>query len=292
MRIYTLRNHLEHAEEALKDGPHPEKADRDSEFLLLHLLRRNRAWLIAHPRKELSEEQQVRYEEMVRRRLSGEPIQYIAGETEFYGLPFRVTPDVLIPRPETEHLVEQAIQLAGEFPEPRIVDVGAGSGAIAVALAVHLPEAHVTAVDVSPDALGVARENAERNGVGERVRLLAGDLLEPIAGEQFDLVVSNPPYVPDGDRASLSVEVREYEPALALFAGADGLAVYRRLIPAAYAALAPGGYVLLEIGYGQSEGVRALLTGSGFEGIHFMPDLQGIPRVACGKRESAAPVVK
>jgi release factor glutamine methyltransferase len=292
MRIYTLRNHLEHAVEALKDGPHPEKADRDSEFLLLHLLRKNRAWLIAHPRKELSEEQQDLYEEIIRRRLSGEPVQYIAGETEFYGLPFRVTPDVLIPRPETEHLVERAIQLAAEFTQPRIVDVGTGSGAIAVALATHLQDARITSIDVPEKALAVARENAERNGVSERMRFLAGDLLGPVAGEQFELVVSNPPYVPEADRASLSVEVRDYEPGVALFAGEDGLDVYRRLIPAAYNVLAPGGYVLMEIGYRQAEGVRALLAGSGFEAIQFIPDLQGIARVACGKRESAAPVVK
>lgn len=284
MRIYTLRNHLEYAEIALEKGPHPEKARSDAELLLRHLLGKDRAWLIAHPRKELSEEKQEQYEALVRRRLSGEPIQYVTGETEFYGLPFRVTPDVLIPRPETEHLVEQAIELAREFQQPRIVDVGAGSGAIAVALARHLPDARITTIDVSEKALAIARENAARNAVSERVRFLAGDLLEPVDGEQFDLVVSNPPYVPDGDRESLSVEIREHEPGLALFAGADGLDVYRRLIPATYAALAPGGHVLFEIGYGQADGVRTLLAASGFEEIHFVSDLQGIPRVACGRR--------
>jgi release factor glutamine methyltransferase len=180
--------------------------------------------------------------------------------------------------------VEQAIALAREFTEPRIVDVGAGSGAIAVVLAVHLAGARITTIDVSADALALARENAARNAVSEQLRFLQGDLLEPVAGEQFDLVVSNPPYVPERDRGSLSVEVREYEPSQALFAGEDGLDVYRRLIPAGYAVLAPGGYMLLEIGYGQAEGVRALLAGSGFKEIDFVPDLQGIARVACGRR--------
>lgn len=286
MRIYTLRNHLEFAERALQEGPHPDKAYFDAELLLRHLLGKDRAWLIAHPRKELSEEKQEHYETLVRRRLSGEPIQYITGVTEFYGLPFRVTPDVLIPRPETEHLVEQAITIAREFAEPRIVEVGTGSGAIAVALAVHLPQAHITTIDVSEKALGVARENAAWNAGRERIRFLHGNLLEPVSADQFDLVVSNPPYVPERDRGSLSVEVREYEPALALFAGEDGLDVYRRLIPAAYAALAPGGQLLVEIGYRQAEGVRALLAASSFEAIQFEPDLQGIPRVACARRSA------
>jgi release factor glutamine methyltransferase len=288
----TVAEAVEKAAARLAEGPHKERARLDAEALLMHLLEANRAWLITHGDYEIGKESTSRHAELVERRYRGEPIQYITGETEFYGLPFRVTRDVLIPRPETEHLVEQAIALAREFMEPRIVDVGAGSGAIAVALAVHLAGARITTIDVSADALAIARENAARNAVSEQLRFLQGDLLEPVAGEEFDLVVSNPPYVPEADRESLSVEVREYEPAQALFAGRDGLDVYRRLIPAAYAALAPGGYVLLEIGYGQAEGVRALLAGRRFEGIHFLPDLQGIARVACGRRQFAAPVVK
>jgi release factor glutamine methyltransferase len=264
----------------------------DAEALLQHALSVNKAWLLTHGSDPIAEESAGRYTEFVQRRSLGEPIQYITGEMEFYGLPFRVTSDVLIPRPETEHLVEHAIKLAADFAQPRIVDVGTGSGAIAVALAKHLPDARITTIDLSEKALAIARENATRNSVNERMRFLAGDLLGPVAGEQFDLVVSNPPYVPEADRASLSVEVRDYEPGLALFAGEDGLNIYRRLIPAAFDVLAPGGYVLLEIGYGQAEGVRAQLAGTGFEGIQFIPDLRGIARVACGKRESAAPVVK
>ena len=292
---------------------------------------------MTHLDEELAAHTATRYTELLERRGNGEPVQYVTGETEFYGLPFRVTRDVLIPRPETEHLVERVLELASDFPRPRIVDVGTGSGCIAVALAHSLqlqagrsvkgtgfssvkntafspvrgtglspvkgtgfspyinptksagalaPEEDlsdvVTAIDLSASALALARENAERNGVS--IRFLQGDLLAPVSGEQFEIVVSNPPYVPSADRDTLSVEVREYEPAMALFAGDDGLEVYRRLIPAAFDALVPGGFVLLEIGYGQSPAIAELLTRSGFAQIEFTSDLQSIPRVACARR--------
>ena len=265
-------------------GPHPGRARQDAETLLLHLLGRNRAWLMAHGNDELSGAQAARYAELLERRDRGEPIQYIAGQTEFYGLPFRVTPAVLIPRPETEHLVEKVFGLAASFTAPRIVDVGTGSGCIAVTLAHHLPQAQITAIDISIAALASASESAALNGVSPRIRFLEGDLLAPVADERFEIVVSNPPYVPSTDRDSLPVEVREFEPELALFAGEDGLAIYRRLIPAAHAVLVPGGFVALEIGYSQQAAIRVLLAESGFEEIEFVPDLQGIPRVACGKR--------
>lgn len=271
-----------HGTARLNIGPHPERARADAELLLLHILGKDKAWLMAHLDEDLAANTAARYLELLERRSKGEPVQYITGETEFYGLPFRVTRDVLIPRPETEHLVERIQLLAGRFAAPRIVDVGTGSGAIAVALAHHLPHAQITAVDLSAPALAIAEENAKRNGVA--VRFLEGDLLAPVAGERFDLVVSNPPYVPSADRATLSVEVRDYEPALALFAGEDGLEVYRSLIPAAFDALNPGGLVVLEIGYGQSPAITGLLARSGFEQIEFIPDLQGIPRVACALR--------
>jgi release factor glutamine methyltransferase len=222
------------------------------------------------------------YVALIDRRLAGEPIQYIFGETEFYGLPFQVTREVLIPRPETEHLVEKALELAGRFTEPRIVDVGTGSGILAVTLAAHLPDARLTAIDLSAPALTIAEENAKRNGVV--LRFLCGDLLFPVAHERFEIVVSNPPYVPSVDRPTLSVEVRDYEPALALFAGDDGLEVYRRLIPAAFEVLVPGGFLALEIGYGQQPAIAALLRTSGFAEIEFLPDLQGILRVASACR--------
>jgi release factor glutamine methyltransferase len=278
----SLRHHLDLGESALKDGPHPEKARRDAELLLMRTVKRNRAWLIAHDDELLADHLCLSYTKLLERRRKGEPIQYITGETEFYGLPFLVTPDVLIPRPETEHLVEKVIEMGACFEQPRIVDVGTGSGAIAVALAHKLPQASVTATDISAPALAVASENAKRNGVA--VRLLEGDLLAPVAGERFEIIISNPPYVTAADRDSLDVEVREYEPGLALFAGDDGLDVYLRLIPAAFDALVPGGFVALEIGYGQSTAIAELLACAGFERIEFVPDLQGIPRVACARR--------
>ena len=282
-RIRSLRTEAEHA---LTHGPHPERARLDAELLLLHILsrrdpERNRAWLLTHANDPTSRDARVEFDVLLRRRLAGEPIQYITGEAEFYGLPFCVTPEVLIPRPETEHLVEKVLELAANYPAPRIVDVGTGSGIIAVALAHKLPAAIITATDLSSRALAIAQENAEHNGVAGRIRFLEGDLLAPVAEEQFEMIVSNPPYVPQADRASLAVEVRDYEPAMALFAGDDGLEVYRRLIPAAFVALTPGGSVALEIGYGQEAAIRALLAGAGFVRIKFVSDLQGIARVAC-----------
>jgi len=288
----TLRLALDAAEKVLAEGAHPERARRDTETLLLHALKTNvpdanLAWLIAHEDEPLAADAAGPFCDLIERRLAGEPIQYITGEAEFYGLPFHVNRDVLIPRPETEHLVEKVMALAAEFVRPKIVDVGTGSGAIAVALAHALPFAEITATDISADALAVAKANAARNGVADRVRFFKGDLLEAVAGEHFDIVISNPPYVPEIDHATLDVEVRDYEPAQALFAGEDGLQIYRRLIPAAFDALVPGGYLALEIGYGQRAGIEALLVREGFAGIKFIPDLQGIARVAVARRSSS-----
>jgi release factor glutamine methyltransferase len=286
-----VRALIAEGEYALAAGPHPERARRDAEALLLHLFKRNdpernTAWLLAHWNNPTGHGAEFRA--LIKRRFSGEPIQYITGETEFYGLPFRVTPDVLIPRPETEHLVEKVLELAGGFMQPRIVDVGTGSGAIAVALAHKLAQARITAVDISAAALDVARENAERNGVTGRIDFRKSDLLAEVASERFEMVVSNPPYVPVADRASLPAEVREHEPAVALYGGEGGLDVCRRLIPAAFAVLETGGFLVMEIGYGQSEAVAVLMSEARFDQIEFVPDLQGIPRVACGRRRLAS----
>jgi release factor glutamine methyltransferase len=305
------------AAERLAHGPHAERARLDAETLLLAILRKNRAWLLAHPDEPAPADVVSRYAEWVERRSFGEPVQYIVGEVEFYRLPFRVTRDVLIPRPETEHVVERALHLMPVFdrrprrffemrrvypathseekrasrkdPEtagwpPRVLDVGTGSGCIAISIAHDWSEAEVIAVDLSAASLEVARFNAERFNHANQIRFLQGDLLAPVAGERFELIVSNPPYVAEGDRESLAVEVRDFEPAQALFAGEDGLAVYRRLIPAAHAALAADGWIVLEIGYGQEASVRRLLGEAGFEGIEFAADLQGIARVASGRR--------
>lgn len=272
------------ATDRLAAGPHSERARMDADTLLMHVLQRDKAWLLAHGDDEISASDCERVAGLVERRYRGEPIQYITGECEFYGLPFKVTPDVLIPRPETEHLVERVIALSLRFARPRMVDIGTGSGAIAVALAHQLPVAAIAATDLSEAALAVARENAALNGVGERIRFVQGDLLAPLEDEPFEIVVSNPPYVPNTDRALIAVEVREFEPALALFAGEDGLDIYRRLIPAAYRALVPGGFIALEIGFTQAEAIERLLASAGFREIEFKPDLRGIPRVASALR--------
>lgn len=272
----TLREAMAAALTRLAGDPElRSSSQQDAEYLLLHRLQISRAALRAHPLRELTAEELAGYEADVARRLRHEPIQYITGEQEFYGLRLRVTPTVLIPRPETEHLVEAvAARLAGAV---RILDVGTGSGAIALALAKELPEAIVTAVDLSPAALAVARSNASALGFAKRVRFLESDLLEAIDGEKFDAVVSNPPYVPEGDRAGLAAQVREFEPGMALFGGNSGLDVYRRLIPQAYESLEVGGLLAMEIGFGQREAVAGLLDG--WREIEFVDDLQGIARV-------------
>ena len=272
----TLRTLLVGAEASLKAGPHSERARLDAETLLLHALRQNRAWLLAHWDDVAPDD--VAYLSLVARRAAGEPIQYITGSSEFFGLPFSVGPGVLIPRPETEHLVEEVLRLAGLFENdaPSIADVGTGSGIIAVALAHALPKAHIAAVDLSRQALLIARENAERNQVAGRIEFFEGDLLGPLAGRRFSIIASNPPYVPLLDRDSLSVEVREHEPHAALFAGEDGLDIYRRLIPEARDHLLPGGWLVMEIGYGQRDAVEELLKTHGYGEVHFVADYQGI----------------
>ena len=279
----TLGEWLDRGEAQLGAGPHPERARRDAETLLQQATGKNRAWLMAHAKDHFAGCAAIGYATLLNRRAKGEPIQYITGETEFYGLPFRVSREVLIPRPETEHVVERVLELATQFRAPRILDVGTGSGAIAVAVARHLPQTTITATDCSLAALEIARQNAARNEVAARIRFLHGDLLSPVAEERFDIIVSNPPYVAEADRATLTVEVREFEPAMALFASGDGLAIYRRLIPQGCAALVPGGWMVLEIGYGQQAAVHALLEQSGYREIAFTADLQGIPRVAAAR---------
>jgi release factor glutamine methyltransferase len=279
-----LRSLVAVGAERLVKGPHPDRARQDAETLLLHVLGKFRVWFLAHSEEELPDAEVGRYKDLINRRYRGEPIQYIIGETEFYGLPFRVTPDVLIPRPETELLVEKIIHLGPLYRKPRLVDVGTGSGAIAIAFAHDWSHAAVTAIDISASALALARRNAELIGFADCIRFLQGDLLAPVAQEQFEIIVSNPPYVPSTDRDALAVEVRDHEPALALFAGPDGLDIYRRLIPQAFACLVPGGFLVLEIGYGQSESIAELLAASGFSQIEFIPDLRSIPRVACAQR--------
>lgn len=253
---------------------------RDAELLLLRVLGRDRAWLLTHSENELTPEQATQYETWIERRARQEPVQYIVGEQEFFGLAMRVTPAVLIPRPETEHLVEALLSRVPHDEPLRVCDVGTGSGAIAVALAHQLPQAQVTGLDISEAALQIAQENAARHGVADRVQFLRSDLLSAVHGKCFDAIVSNPPYVAEPE--VLEPQVRDYEPHAALFAGPTGLEIYRRLIPQAHASLVPGGWLLLEIGHGQREALASLLAG--WDGLEFVSDLAGIPRVAIARR--------
>jgi release factor glutamine methyltransferase len=258
---------------------------RDAEVLLAHLLGKDQAWLLAHPEFELHEVDLMQLRDLTRKRAAHEPLQYLTGMQEFFGLALKVTPDTLIPRPETEHLVEAVLAWARQQPEShplRILDIGTGTGAIALALATQLPTAKITACDVSAAALSVAAENAAKHGLAPRLRFVESDLLaafarEIEAGARFDVIASNPPYVPTGDALEMQAEVRDHEPPRALFAGADGLDIYRRLIPQAYAALRPGGLLAMEFGYGQREALRVLLEE--WADVRFIDDYAGIPRV-------------
>ena len=258
-------------------SPHPR---RDAEALLGQVLQCDAAALLTHPERLLSAGESAQFESFVVRRAACEPIQYILGVQEFFGLPIAVTPDVLIPRPETEHLVEAVLQRVHPHADAHILDVGTGSGAIAVALAHALPHALLTAVDLSPAALAVARRNALRHGVGERVTLLPSDLLAALDRLQFDVVVSNPPYIAENE--VLEPQVAQWEPRSALYAGPTGLEIYQRLIPQAREALRPNGWLLLEVGYGQSPAIGKLLRD--WTDVTFLDDLQGIPRVAVARR--------
>jgi release factor glutamine methyltransferase len=256
---------------------------REAGTLLAHALGRDRAFLITHADDALTAAQASDFRARVGRRAAGEPFQYIAGRQEFYGLEFEVSPDVLIPRPETELLVEEALKLLGGSDGPLLCDVGTGSGCIAVTLLHERKDARGFALDVSPAALAVAARNAARHGVGERLRVLVSDCFDALrAGEhkglRFDLVASNPPYIAEADIEGLQKEVRDHEPRAALTPGGDGLTVIRRLVAEAPEFLRPGGHLLLEIGYGQHEQVAALIDPAAWALLDIHRDLQGIPR--------------
>lgn len=248
-----------------------------AEVLLAHVLGRERVWLFAHSEEDLTGSQQAASESALERRLDGEPTQYITGRQEFWGREFRVTPDVLIPRPETEHVVEAALETARGAK--RIADAGCGSGILAITLQLETG-AQAWATDISPAALRVAHENASR--LGADVRLVACDLLSALPAASFDLVVSNPPYVPDGDRAGLQREVRDFEPHVALFAGPTGYELYERLVEDARRVLRPGGGIAMELGFGTWQRVLEMLA-CGWEEARTLPDLAGIPRVATAR---------
>jgi release factor glutamine methyltransferase len=271
-----------------------DEARRTAGVMLCHLLGIDRTHLLTKSDQQIEEPDYQSYLQLIERRATGEPLQYIIGHQEFYGLDFIVTPAVLIPRPETEFLVEQIIKLSGEshLIAPLIVDVGTGSGCIAVAIATSRPNAKIIATDVSTAALAVAQKNAERNSVGQRIKFLEGDLLEPLYGRglerSVDILASNPPYVEEGRPELVQREVRDWEPHTALFGGADGLNFYRRLLADGLKYVKPGGYLVCEIGYTQLDAISDMITGPSWELIEATSDLQGIPRTLTVRKVSAS----
>ncbi len=261
----------------------------------------DRAYLYAHPERELTADETQRYDEALARRATGVPAQYITGHQEFWGLDLIVSPAVLIPRPETEHVVETVLDLVlgvrsensqDQSQKPRtgvsaphdlhIVDVGTGSGAIALALAKELPTAEIHATDISPEALEVARANAARHELTSRIKFHRADLLSGLPHREFDFIVSNPPYVGESEEDSVQLEVRKFEPRNAVFAGPTGLGVIERLIPLAHETLRPGGWLVFEISGTIAETVRHRLAG--WTDVGLTNDLQGIPRVATARK--------
>jgi len=264
----------------------------NAETLLMFTLNCDRAHLFAHPERELTQEEQSRYDEALTQRGKGVPAQYITGHQEFWGLDLIVSPAVLIPRPETEHLIETVVPLARSMKCPIIADVGTGSGAIALALAKELPNAEIHATDISPAALEIAEANAARlqlefrtsntHAPERRINFHDTDLLRGLENLAFDFVVSNPPYVGLSEEDTVQLEVRKFEPRSAVFAGTTGLEVITNLIPAAHEKLKPGGYLVMEISGTIAEGVRQLLEG--WDETKITNDLQGIPRIALARK--------
>lgn len=257
----------------------------DAEVLLMHLLKTDRLRLITHSGKTLTEAEVARYSRWVERRCQGEPVSYIVGEKEFWSLCFEVNREVLIPRPETECLIEEV--LGAPVPEagPRIIDIGTGSGVIGVVLAREIPAARVVATDISNGALEVARRNAVRHGVADRMEFILGDLSATASGV-FDIIVSNPPYIADAAYPLLPGGIRAFEPREALIAGPEGIDFHRRIIREGAHRLKAGGWVFLEIGEGQQGPVEALFRETGFyDTIRFRRDYGGIERVAAARRK-------
>lgn len=258
----------------------------DAEYLLAYVLGCRRKDLLVHPEKGLSNEEMDRFRDLIERRGRREPVQYITGEVEFRGLLFRVNGDVLIPRPETEILVEGAVNSLKErdINGATVLDLCAGSGCIAVSIAKELPYSSVYAVDISAGAIEIARENAKRHGVEDRIIFLVGDLFEPVEPLDLEgkiaLIVSNPPYVSKKEMEGLQPEIKEYEPLHALYGGEDGLDFYKRIIHESPFYLSPGGLIIMEIGYGQADSVKGLLEKGGvFTHIEVKKDLAGLDRV-------------
>jgi release factor glutamine methyltransferase len=253
----------------------------DAEVLLAHALGSKRIELYTRHTEPASEEVRARFKDLIRRRVEGCPVAYLVGRKEFFSLPFEVNTAVLIPRPDTECLVVECLRLAKEMPQPRVLDLGTGSGNIAISIAHQHKGAHVTAVDKSPEALAVAKRNAAQSGVADRMRFLQGDLFDPIPpGERFDFILSNPPYIPHEELSRLPVGVRDYEPQAALDGGPGGFAVFDRLIDQARSYLSERGYLLVEIGSPQESLARQRIASySEYDLAKTLLDGSGHPRV-------------
>jgi release factor glutamine methyltransferase len=302
-RVTTLRSALRDAIAQL-ESEHIPSAPLAAELLLMHTLGRDRTWLYAHSEQELDAATRERYFSLIARRASGVPTQHLTGHQEFWGLDFEVTPDVLIPRPETEHVIEVVLErlaiAAGNAASQRdaayrIADVGTGSGCIAVALAHEFPGARITATDISAAALEVARRNAARHGVESRIDFVECNLLDSLLHESrltnhdsrlLDAIASNPPYIGRNEAATLAREVREHEPDTALFGGETGTEMYAPLIAQAAALLKPDGILVLELGHNSAEHVSRLLTAPAWSDLALTSDLSGIKRVASARRTS------
>lgn len=256
----------------------------EAQLLLSHVLQCSRTQLYMNFDKPLAEPELAGYRGLIKRRLGGEPVAYLIGEHEFWGLPLYVDPHVLVPRPDTETVVEVIVAARSDKKAPcRVLDLCTGSGAIALALAKELPGAQVIATDVSAEAVAIARKNAERNKLAERIEVRQGDLFAAVAGETFDIIASNPPYIASAVIATLSAEVKR-EPMLALDGGADGMVFYDRICREAMAHLAPGGILVVEHGYDQADAVRDRFVRAGFTDVALVHDLAKNPRVTWGRR--------
>lgn len=276
-----LRDALTFAVEQLT-AAHTPSPRMNAEVLLMFALDCDRSHLYAYPERRLTSEEQRRYEHAIAERARGVPAQYITGHQEFWGLGFLVSSAVLIPRPETEHLIETVLELTAGKGNWRMVDVGTGSGAIAIALAHELPGASLDATDISPAALAVAEMNAARLEVSSRIQFHQADLLDGLPPAHFDFVVSNPPYVGESEEDEVQLEVRKFEPRNAVFAGSVGTEIIARLIPQAHAALRPGGWLVMEISGTIAPAVRELLAE--WTEVEITPDLQGIPRIVRARK--------
>jgi len=282
--MYTIRTALTEAASRLRN--HSDSPMLDSEILLASLLKRDRSYLFAWPERPLAEAETKAFTALVTRRAAGEPVAHLTGRREFWSLDLRVTADTLIPRPETELLVELALERLPRTSGVRLADLGCGSGAVALAIASERPECSVIATDRSVAALAVARENATRLGL-DRVAFRHGQWCAPLAGERFAMVVSNPPYVAAGD-PHLAEGALRFEPADALVSGPDGLDDIRAIVDCVGTILQPGGWLLLEHGWDQGRAVAALLTGAGLEAVTTHRDLAGQERVCSGRRPTTA----